>query len=183
MAMQVNAHTHSEPFMATKSFHIPPPQTFYMLMKSFHIPPGPSMAMKYFHISGSPPPHTHSPDLLWFFHTPLHIITAVSYNGPPDRFWTPSHIIIAVHTYLYSKTVSIKFECIHNLIAQGMWKDCINIEGLARGMWKDFVAINGSECVRALIRIAIDDPLGGGRREQSSALTPTPNRLYIRQQQ
>ena len=42
-------------------------------------------------------------------------------------------------------------------------------------MWKDFVAINGSECVRALICIAIDDPLGGGRREQSSALTPTPN--------
>ena len=49
-------------------------------------------------------------------------------------------------------------------------------------MWKDFVAINGSECVRALICIAIDDPLGGGRREQS-ALTPTPNRLYIRQRQ
>ena len=43
-----------------------------------------------------PPPHTHSPDLLWFFHTPLHIITTVSYNGPPDCFWTPSHIIIAV---------------------------------------------------------------------------------------
>ena len=35
-------------------------------------------------------------------------------------------------------------------------------------MWKDFVAINGSECVRALICIAIDNPLGGGRREQSS---------------
>ena len=56
-------------------------------------------------------------------------------------------------------------------------------------MWKDFVAINGSECVRALICIAIDDPLRGygngygGRREQSSALTPTPNRLYIRQRQ
>ena len=30
-------------------------------------------------------------------------------------------------------------------------------------MWKDFVAINGSECVRALTCIAIDDPLGGGR--------------------
>ena len=54
-----------------------------------------------------------------------------------------------------------------------------HIEGLGRGMWKDFVAINGSECVRALICIAIDDPLGGGRREQSSALTPTSNRLYI----
>ena len=27
--------------------------------------------------------------------------------------------------------------------------------------------------------IAIDDPLGGGRREELSALTPTPNRLYI----
>ena len=26
-------------------------------------------------------------------------------------------------------------------------------------MWKDFVAINGSECVRVLICIAIDDPL------------------------
>ena len=50
-------------------------------------------------------------------------------------------------------------------------------------MWKGFVAINGSECVRALICIAIDNPLGGGRREQSSALTPTPNRLYIRQLQ
>ena len=88
-----------------------------------------------------------------------------------------------LHTYLYSKTVSIKFECIHNLIAiEGPgWKDCISIEGLGRGMWKDFVAINGSECVRALICIAIDDP--SGRREQSSALTPTPNRLYIRQRQ
>ena len=50
-------------------------------------------------------------------------------------------------------------------------------------MWKDFVAINGSECIRALICIAIDDPLGGGRREQSSTLTPTPNRHYIRQRQ
>ena len=28
-------------------------------------------------------------------------------------------------------------------------------------MWKDFVAINGSECVRVLTCIAIDDPLGG----------------------
>ena len=46
-------------------------------------------------------------------------------------------------------------------------------------MCKDFVAINGSECVRALICIAIDDPLGGGKREELSALTPTPNRLYI----
>ena len=46
-------------------------------------------------------------------------------------------------------------------------------------MWKDFVTINGSECVRALTCIAIDDPLGGGRREELSALTPTPNRLYI----
>ena len=64
-----------------------------------------------------------------------------------------------------------------------MWKDCISIECLGRGVWKDFVAINGSECVRALICIAIDDPLGGGRREQSSALTPSPNRLYIRQRQ
>ena len=34
---------------------------------------------------------------------------------------------------------------------------------------KDFVAINGSECVRALTCIAIDDPLGGGRREELSA--------------
>ena len=40
------------------------------------------------------------------------------------------------------------------------------------GMWKAFVAINGSECVRALTCIAIDDPLGGGRREDLSALTP-----------
>ena len=46
-------------------------------------------------------------------------------------------------------------------------------------MSKDFVAINGSECVRALTCIAIDDPLGGGRREELSALMPTPNRLYI----
>ena len=28
-------------------------------------------------------------------------------------------------------------------------------------MWKDFVPINGSECVRALTCITIDDPLGG----------------------
>ena len=45
-------------------------------------------------------------------------------------------------------------------------------------MWKDFVAINGSESVRALTCIAIDNPLGS-IREESSALTPTPNRLYI----
>ena len=64
-----------------------------------------------------------------------------------------------------------------------MWKDCISIEVLGRGVWKDFVAINGSECVRALICIAIDDPGEVGGREQSSSLTPTPNRLYIRQQQ
>ena len=42
-----------------------------------------------------------------------------------------------LHTYLYSKTVSIKFECIHNFVAiegpGGMWKDCISIEGLGRG--------------------------------------------------
>ena len=35
-------------------------------------------------------------------------------------------------------------------------------------MWKDFVAINGSEYVRALTCIAIDDPSGGGRREELS---------------
>ena len=61
--------------------------------------------------------------------------------------------------------MSIKFECIHNLIAiegPGYVKDCISIEGLGRGVWKDFVAINGSECVRALICIVIDNPLGGG---------------------
>ena len=45
-----------------------------------------------------------------------------------------------------------------------MWNDCISVEfeGLGRSVWKDFVAKNGSECVRALICIAIDDPLGGG---------------------
>ena len=59
-----------------------------------------------------------------------------------------------------------------------MWKYFIAIEGPG-GMWKDFVAINGSECVRALTCIAIDDPLGGGRREELSALKPTPNHLYI----
>ena len=32
---------------------------------------------------------------------------------------------------------------------------------------------------RVCTSIAIDDPLGGGRREELSALTPTPNRLYI----
>ena len=37
MAMQINARTHSEPFMATKSFHIPLPRPS-MLMQSFHIP-------------------------------------------------------------------------------------------------------------------------------------------------
>ena len=41
----------------------------------------------------------------------------------------------------------------------GTWKDFISIEKVWRGgMWKDFVAINGSECVRALTCIAIDDP-------------------------
>ena len=50
-------------------------------------------------------------------------------------------------------------------------------------MWKDFVVINGSECVRALTCIAIDDPLGGGSRGELSALTTTLNRLYIRRRQ
>ena len=59
-----------------------------------------------------------------------------------------------------------------------MWKDCINIEGPGRGDVERLCCHKGSECVRALICIAIDDPLEGGRREQSSALTPTPNRLY-----
>ena len=43
-------------------------------------------------------------------------------------------------------------------------------------MWKDFVAINGSECVRALTCIAIDDPLGGGRR--AAAVNPTEGITY-----
>ena len=37
MAMQINARTHSEPFMATESFHIPLPRPS-MLIQSFHIP-------------------------------------------------------------------------------------------------------------------------------------------------
>ena len=37
MAMQINARTHSEPFMATKSFHTPLPRPS-TLMQSFHIP-------------------------------------------------------------------------------------------------------------------------------------------------
>ena len=37
MAMQINARTHSEPFMATKSFHIPLPRPS-MPIQSFHIP-------------------------------------------------------------------------------------------------------------------------------------------------
>ena len=39
-------------------------------------------------------------------------------------------------------------------------------------MWKDFVAINGSECVRALTCIAIDDPLGGGRSTHADSKSP-----------
>ena len=34
-------------------------------------------------------------------------------------------------------------------------------------------------CTSIVTYIAIDDPLGGGRIEELSALTPTPNRLYI----
>ena len=48
-------------------------------------------------------------------------------------------------------------------------------------MWKDFVAINGSECVRALICIAIDDPLGGGRR--GIICTHADSKSPIRQRQ
>ena len=49
-------------------------------------------------------------------------------------------------------------------------------------MWKDFVAINGSECVRALTCIAIDDPSGGGRREELSALTGADSKSPIYRQ-
>ena len=42
-------------------------------------------------------------------------------------------------------------------------------------MWKDFVAINGSECVRVLTCIAIDDPLGGGRSTDTLYIR---NRMY-----
>ena len=45
-------------------------------------------------------------------------------------------------------------------------------------MWKDFVAINGSECVRALTCIVIDDLLGGGRREELAAVNPTEGITY-----
>ena len=38
-------------------------------------------------------------------------------------------------------------------------------------------------CTSILTCIAIDDLLGGGRREELSALMPNPNRLYIRQRQ
>ena len=117
MAMQINARTHSEPFMATKSFHIPPPQTFYMLMKSFHIPPGPSMATvtnpgsfmaTITHPTGNGYCRDgtlcdrtgsgyistcHIKDPLIVFTHPLHIIIAMSYNAPLDCFWTPPHIL------------------------------------------------------------------------------------------
>ena len=49
-------------------------------------------------------------------------------------------------------------------------------------MWKDFVAINGSECVRALTCIAIDDPLGGGRREELSDHADSKSPIYRQQQ-
>ena len=35
-------------------------------------------------------------------------------------------------------------------------------------------------CTSILTCIAIDDLLGGGRREELSALMPNPNRLYYR---
>ena len=50
-------------------------------------------------------------------------------------------------------------------------------------MWKDFVTINGSECVRALICIAIDDPLGGGRRARAIICTHADSKSPIRQRQ
>ena len=104
MAMQVNARTHSEPFMATKSFHIPPPQTFYMLMKSFHIPSGPSITNPGSFMATITHPTgngycrdrilrdrtgsgyistCHIKDPLTVFTPPLHIIIAMSYNAPP----------------------------------------------------------------------------------------------------
>ena len=49
-------------------------------------------------------------------------------------------------------------------------------------MWKDFVAINGSGYVRALTCIAIDDPLGGGRREELSICTHADSKSSIYRQ-
>ena len=95
MAMQVNARTHSEAFMATKSFYITPPQAFYMLIKSFHIPPGPSMAMKYFHISGSPPPppHTHTPRTFYGSFTPPYILSLQCHIMDPPCISLQCHIM------------------------------------------------------------------------------------------
>ena len=72
------------------------------------------------------------------------------------------------------------FHC-HRIKVRGVCgKILLTYRRSGEGVWKDSVAINGSECVRALTCIAIDDPcMGGGRREELSALTPTPNRIYI----
>ena len=64
-----------------------------------------------------------------------------------------------------------------------MWKYFIAIEGPG-GMWKDFISrhIEGLGrgdverlCCHKWFRVWC----GGGRRKELSALTPTPNRLYI----
>ena len=49
-------------------------------------------------------------------------------------------------------------------------------------MWKDFVAINGSECVRALTCIAIDDP-HWEVVEESIICTHADSKTPIRQRQ
>ena len=83
MAMQVNARTHSEPFMAANlSLSTSPSQTFYMLMKSFHLP-----SMVFPHLPPSPL-HTpgsmhHAPQLqiiiYWYckLHASLYIIIII----------------------------------------------------------------------------------------------------------
>ena len=62
------------------------------------------MAMKYFHISRSPPTHTHthSPDLLWFFHPPppLHIIGA-SLSEPHTYEFAVCPPTLPVWIYMY----------------------------------------------------------------------------------
>ena len=94
MAMQVNARTHSEPFMAAKSFHIPPPQTFYMLMKFFHIPPWTFYGNEIFpHLRIPLPPHTHTPRIFYGSFTPPPILSLQCHIMDPLTVFGPPHIL------------------------------------------------------------------------------------------
>ena len=80
---------------------------------------------------------------------------------PVTQYPIPAITVPGRMRYSRHKRSGISYGC-HNESPRTIPSCHKRSSGLGREMWKDLVAINGSECVRALICFAIDDPLGGG---------------------